>query len=69
MWWLTIPVAIYSAGIFALWLILPRKRGKGLPALPGSARVSVVVAARNEEKTIVTLLETLAQQDYPPDLF
>ena len=68
MWWLTIPIAIYSAGIFALWLILKRKRGEGLPAGPGSARVSVVVAARNEEKTIVTLLKNLAEQDYRKDL-
>ncbi len=68
MWWLTIPVAIYSAGIFALWIILQRKREDGRQSAPGNVRVSVVVAARNEEKTIVTLLENLAQQDYPPDL-
>jgi cellulose synthase/poly-beta-1,6-N-acetylglucosamine synthase-like glycosyltransferase len=68
MWWLIIPVAIYSAGILALWLILQRKRDEYRPAKPGKAMVSVVVAARNEEKTIVTLLNSLAEQDYPGDL-
>lgn len=68
MWWLIIPVVIYSTGIFVLWLILQRKRDKDQPAAPGKVRVSVVVAARNEEKTIVTLLENLAEQDYPEDL-
>jgi cellulose synthase/poly-beta-1,6-N-acetylglucosamine synthase-like glycosyltransferase len=34
----------------------------GLPA------VSVVVAARNEEKTITALLDSLARQDWPPEL-
>jgi cellulose synthase/poly-beta-1,6-N-acetylglucosamine synthase-like glycosyltransferase len=51
-----------------LWLIFQRKRDKDQPAAPGKVRVSVVVAARNEEKTIVTLLENLAEQDYPEDL-
>jgi len=34
-------------------------------ALP---KVSVIVAARNEEKSITTLLESLTQQDYPQEL-
>jgi biofilm PGA synthesis N-glycosyltransferase PgaC len=68
MWWLILPVAIYSIGIFALWLILQRRRDEGQPAAPGKVRVSVVVAARNEEKTIVTLLNSLSEQDYPKDL-
>ena len=68
MWWLLIPVTIYSAGIFVLWLILQRRRDEDQPAAPGKERVSVVVAARNEEKTIVTLLNSLEEQDYPKDL-
>src|SRR5665647_1425539 len=68
MWWLIIPVVIYSTGIFVLWLILQRKRDADQPAAPGKTRISVVVAARNEEKTIVTLLKSLAKQDYPEDL-
>jgi cellulose synthase/poly-beta-1,6-N-acetylglucosamine synthase-like glycosyltransferase len=68
MWWLIIPVAIYSVGIFALWLILQGKREEVPPAAPGSTRVTVVVAARNEEKTIATVLGNLAKQDYPREL-
>ena len=68
MCWLIIPVVIYSAGIFGLWLVLQRKRDEDLPAAPGKVRISVVVAARNEEKTIVTLLDSLEEQDYPKDL-
>ena len=68
MWWLIIPVAIYSVGIFTLWLILQRKRDEDHPAMPGNVRISVVVAARNEEKTIVSLLGHLAKQDYPGEL-
>jgi cellulose synthase/poly-beta-1,6-N-acetylglucosamine synthase-like glycosyltransferase len=54
--------------MLALWLILQRKRDEDHPGTPGKVRVTVVVAARNEEKTIVTLLENLAEQDYPKDL-
>jgi len=77
MWWLTIPVIIYSAGIFVLWLILRRCSGKAVPDGDGSIRVmaggssrrvTVVVAARNEEKRITALLESLTAQDYPRDL-
>lgn len=68
MIWLIIPVAVYSVGIFALWLIL-RGRRADIPSAAGPLpRVTVVVAARNEEKTIETLLESLSYQDYPPDL-
>jgi len=68
MYWLIVPVAIYSVGIFTLWLILQRKHEEDQPAVPGNMPVSVVIAARNEEKTIATLLDNLAQQDYPGDL-
>lgn len=39
------------------------------PAQLPRVRVSVVVAARNEENTLPLLLHDLAQQDYPPLLF
>ncbi len=68
MWWLVIPVAIYSVGIFTLWLILQGKHDEVPPAVPGSTMVTVVVAARNEEKNIATLLGNLAEQDYPGEL-
>ena len=66
--WLIIPVAIYSVGILALWLILIRKRSAGMPFINKKVKISVVVAVRNEEKKITGLLESLAGQDYPKDL-
>lgn len=73
MWWLTIPVIIYSAGIIVLLVILRRRSDSGSPAdvcpsCGGRTTVTVVVAARNEEKNISVLLESLLRQDYPPDL-
>jgi len=68
MWWLIIPVIIYSIGIFVLWLILRNKHGKDQGLVTGQSKISVVVAARNEEKTITGLLESLAVQDYPGNL-
>ncbi|MCU0379206.1 MAG: glycosyltransferase [Bacteroidales bacterium] len=68
MWWLIIPVAIYSLGILWLWSILVRNRDEAVPASGSRPRVSVVVACRNEEKTITTLLRCLAGQDYPKEL-
>jgi cellulose synthase/poly-beta-1,6-N-acetylglucosamine synthase-like glycosyltransferase len=68
MYWLIIPVALYSMGLFALWLILVRKHVRKISPGRGSIRVSVVIAARNEEKTIGVLLKSLARQDHPHDL-
>ena len=83
MWWLTIPVIVYAAGMLTLWVILVRHHDAPLPAAeylpesesasggPGSAAlpgVSVVVAARNEEKHITKLLESLVRQEYPSHL-
>ncbi len=68
MYWLIIPVAVYSALIVILWLIVQR-RSDVIRHAPGALQsVTVVVAAKNEEKNIETLLECLARQDYPPEL-
>jgi len=48
---------------FSGWKKLVRRPYGQASALP--ARVSVIVAARNEEKNILTLLQDLVQQDYP----
>ncbi len=68
MWWLIIPVTIYSAGIFALWVNMARRRGGVMPAAGVLPKVTVVVAARNEEKHITPLLAGLAAQRYPSGL-
>lgn len=38
------------------------------PASPVNAKISVIVAARNEAGNIESLLKSLLQQNYPPDL-
>ncbi|MDM8003396.1 MAG: glycosyltransferase [Bacteroidota bacterium] len=69
MWWLIVPVLIYSAGLFILWLILIRRKSISFSGGKGFPKVSVVVSVRNEEKRIPFLLASLAKQDYPSDLF
>ncbi len=68
MWWLIIPVAFYSLGILWLWLILVRNSDEPVQATDSRRAVSVVVACRNEAKTITSLLGCLAEQDYPHEL-
>ena len=63
MWWLTIPVIIYSSGLLIMWFILVRRGDGGTGADDGLTErinaaeapfaaalpaVSVVVAAHNE---------------------
>ncbi len=83
MWWLIIPVIIYSSGLMVLWFILVRssdgvsREDEGLtqvnetadsPEAAALPKVSVIVAARNEERHITNLLGSLVKQDYPDDL-
>ncbi len=68
MIWLLVPVVVYSVGIFTLWLILRGSRADIPSAAAPLPRVTVVVAARNEERLITTLLDGLSRQDYPTDL-
>ncbi|MBE0668476.1 MAG: glycosyltransferase, partial [Bacteroidales bacterium] len=67
-WLLIIPVVLYSLIILLLWFILKKKSIVTLPDRKPSARVSVIVACRNEEASIAALLESLVCQDYPVDL-
>ena len=68
MWWITIPVVIYSAGLLVLWMILAGRSSDHPPVSGRMPSVSVVVAARNEEKRLPALLASLSRQDYPADL-
>ena len=65
MWWLIIPVTIYSAVILALWSILRRIKIPGLPSGENKTRISVVVPCHNEEKNIERLISCLSKQNYP----
>lgn len=58
--------AVLLLMLMAGWLRLP------LPAAPAAApltRLSVIIAARNEEGVIGRCLRSVAAQDYPPQLF
>lgn len=107
MWWFTLPVIIYAAGLLLLRQINSLHRLTDLKAddkqypvrkaaspiaknpvsivttadgiqelerkdpataFGGMPGVSIVIAARNEEKQITSLLGSLARQDYPADL-
>ena len=65
MWWLILPVIIYSAGLLVLHLILIRRRNPSDYPVAGLPKVSVIVAAKDEEQNLPALLESLARQDYP----
>lgn len=67
-WLLIIPVAFYTLIIFALWHSVRKKNDEPLPDIIPLARVSVVVACRDEASNIITLLASLAAQDYPAEL-
>jgi cellulose synthase/poly-beta-1,6-N-acetylglucosamine synthase-like glycosyltransferase len=69
MWWLILPVVVYSSGLIILWLINARRGKAFVTDSAGTARVSVIVSVRNEQKQITALLGSLIRQDYPDDLF
>ena len=81
MWWLLLPAVAYSAGLSFMWLNYLRRKGNraaegseqavpdvAVSAEEGFPRVSVIVAASNEEKSLPSLLDSLARQDYPEEL-
>ncbi|MDF1560581.1 MAG: glycosyltransferase [Bacteroidales bacterium] len=57
MWWLTIPVIIYSAGICFLWLILRRHSGGDAPGDDGLTGVTGEVATPGGRGNVSLLLE------------
>lgn len=65
MWWLVIPVAVYSLMMLNWWRFLVWRRRRAGAEDHKVPHITVVVAARNEVRTIVSLLQALADQDYP----
>ncbi len=57
------------AGLLVLYTRQWKKLNDYTPSAPPSVKVSVVIAARNEEKTLPPLLHDLKQQDFPAFLF
>lgn len=70
MEWLLI-ILIIPYIIILLFIIYRnlKKLKRFIPESTPSINVSVVIACRNEEKTIPVLLHSLTNQDYPPALF
>jgi len=64
---LIIPVAVYSALMFVLWLTAHKNRLPGIPSSENKTIISIVVACHNEEKYIKSLLKCLVKQNYPSD--
>ena len=58
------PPVIYAAVLLLFWIGLFRKN---LSQSGDRPRISIVIAARNEEKTLPALLNDLKQQTYPSD--
>ncbi len=61
-----LPMVVYPLIMFLLGLFFPRRKGSSFKEYP---IVSVMVAARNEEKCIGDRLRNLLAQDYPKDKF
>jgi len=57
MWWLTIPVIIYSAGIFVLWVILRNNSGSAVTGGDGRIGVTGEVAMPGAEEQVSLLSE------------
>jgi cellulose synthase/poly-beta-1,6-N-acetylglucosamine synthase-like glycosyltransferase len=58
-----------AAYLLTITLFLAGMRRPASPAFEGLPAVTVIVAARNEEKHIGSLLDDLARQNYPAHLF
>lgn len=71
MLWLIISLFLFIP--YALLIIYYWHSWRAIPVFVAAkepvTRISVVIPARNEEKNIGRLLESLQQQDYPGDLF
>jgi biofilm PGA synthesis N-glycosyltransferase PgaC len=68
IWLLIIPVLPYFFTLLLIWKDLRKIKpflGKGIPPV----KVSVIIACRNEEKNLPSLLSDLYKQEYDPGLF
>ena len=52
--------------LMGVFFLLPRKK---YPVVAPKTRFAVLIAARNEENVIATLIKSLQQQDYPKELY
>jgi len=69
LFWLCLALISYAYFGYAVWLWLcVRFRSRPLRREPLAPRVSIVIAARNEEANLPAKLENLHLQDYPQEL-
>ena len=65
---IVVSLLVYAALIF-FYFYHWRQTNDFSGTTPASATISVIVAARNEEKNIARLLKSLSEQTYPQELF
>jgi glycosyltransferase involved in cell wall biosynthesis len=62
-------ISLYSYAVYPLiLLVLRRRRRSPLPLQPGAFSVTVIIAARNEERRIADKLANTLALEYPPGL-
>ncbi len=66
LWVFAISMFIYLLSLFLYWLGLFRNK---LTISKSKSFASVVIAAKNEQENILSLLENLCKQDYPQDMY
>ena len=54
------------AALMGIFCLLPRKR---YPLSPCATKFAVLVPARNEERVIIRLIESLKNQRYPEEMY
>lgn len=71
LWWsFTLLLPLYAVLHWSLWRGSSRAHGPvSGPYVPGGEKISVIVAARNEERTIIPLLNAVTAQNIPSDSF
>lgn len=58
---------LFFLGYLVLLLLFSYRRPRTRTAYPGTTRVSILVAARNEEAQIIRCLEAICRLQYPPN--
>ena len=65
--WGALSILLYTYGGYPLVLAMVGRRDKGIPTLRDFPKVSVVVAAHNEERCMAQKVRNVLEHDYPPD--
>ncbi len=66
---LSVPLVLYSLYFLLLGLAAFKKNTNTVASYPPQKRFAVLIAARNEEKVISNLIDSLKRQTYPERLF